>query len=91
MTDGKCVPKTAANDCTGDDKFLHVDGTCKAACPEFYEDANDDKTCTLFETKCESDGKLLLKGDKSCVAKCDDYLFTDEAKKQCQTVTCAQG
>lgn len=87
LVNGKCVEKKVA-DCTSG-QFLHIDGKCMAACPEFYEDLSSDKKCTLFTKVCTSEttNKLLTK-DKTCVAKCDDYLFTDDTLKQCQTVTC---
>lgn len=83
LKEGKCVEKKTS-DCTDDTKkLLHIDGKCMAACPEFYEDKNGDKKCTLLEKSCanEADSKVFLKGDSSCVAKCDDYLFTDDTKK----------
>lgn len=87
---GKCTLKNVS-DCTGNNNAdkLHVDGKCMTACPEFYEDLNSDRKCTLFTKDCSSEAtKKLLTNSKTCVEKCDDYLFTDDTKKQCQTVTC---
>lgn len=71
----------------GKDLKLSLVGTCAAACPEFSEDANTDGKCTAFANTC-GEAAAYQTGDKSCVAKCGDYLFTDATPKRCAKVVC---
>jgi hypothetical protein len=100
--DGVCVAKcpdyeneTADKKCekveckTAEKPKLSLLGKCGAKCPEFSEDADDNGKCTAFANSCGTAAKFQL-GDKSCVAKCGDYLFTDTAAdiNRCATVVC---
>lgn len=68
---------------------LSLKGVCAAACPEFYEDANADGKCTIFPDHACGDAAPFQKGNKECVKACPEYLFTEQTKKRCQTITCA--
>lgn len=67
---------------------LSLTGTCGASCPDFSEDANSDGKCTAFPNTCGDAAKFQM-ADKSCVAKCGDYLFTDATPiNRCNAVIC---
>lgn len=73
--------------------LLTVAGVCGDACPEFYKAGTGDssKKCVAKPNVCtgNAESKFLMKPDgTTCVAKCDDYTFTDNTNKQCQTPVC---
>lgn len=103
MGDGSCADaclpyefKDVNNKCTipaavnGKPK-LSVDGVYGAACPEFYEDLNDDGKCTLFPAHSCGNAAPYQLGSKDCVATCAPYTKPNETTKRCETTVCASG